>query len=143
MLASTRDKAILEGVCWDILQFSHFPSSQVPWATRHTVAAVGTQWLESQSVVGALWWDAAPTFSQSRSAHPQLRSSWWELQPKRTVVKRGKTHYVHLLRQAPRAKQKRWRWLVCGDRVALTGMAVANTAEARATTTLRLHGTHS
>lgn len=25
----------------------------------------------------------------------------------------------------------------------LTGMAVANTAEARATTTLRLHGTHS
>lgn len=88
----------------------HVPSSQMPRATQGTLwqGWVSNSWRANQRqlLFGRM---LLQYFLTSRSAHPELGTNWWELQPERTVLKGGKTHYIHLLQQASRAKRKQWR----------------------------------
>jgi hypothetical protein len=69
----------------------------------------------------------------SRTAHPQLGTNWWELQPKRTVVRGGKDTKYSSTPTSITGKAKAMEMTSPWERRdgTITGMAVANTAEAQ------------
>ena len=108
-----------------------------------TLAGVGTQRLRADQC--ELLFDRM-LFQHSftpRSAHPQLGTNWWELQPKRAVVRGGETHYLsYPSRHHGQSGSDGDGWSVGQRGGTLTGMAVANTAEAQSHYNTRRHGTH-
>lgn len=107
------------------------------------MAGVGTQWLESQ-INGRCFLIGCCSNILSVRVSPFLVGK--QLVGATAQKDSGKKREGTLDSSTPTSitgKAKAMKMAGLWGRVALTGMAVANTAEARATTTLRLHGTHS